>query len=142
MALCRNLQGDLLDTLVIRRDLLNQYLDAKGLVLFYCMLAEKRLKQEPQQYFMQRLSSCYKYVPDGEPIVVQPMTDEEDFPKPEYNDNNDDMIEGISPELWLQIEQEGGGEKLKDLLKDYEKMMEEREKEKKENEGQNVNHEG
>lgn len=142
VSLCRNLQGDLLDTLVIRRDLLNQYLDAKGLVLFYCMLAEKRLKQEPQQYFMQRLSSCYKYVPDGEPIVVQPMTDEEDFPKPEYNDNNDDMIEGISPELWLQIEQEGGGEKLKYLLKDYEKMMEEREKEKKENDGQNVNHEG
>lgn len=74
--------------------------------------------------------------------MVQPMTDEEDFPKPEYNDNNDDMIEGISPELWLQIEQEGGGEKLKDLLKDYEKMMEERKKEKKENEGQIVNHEG
>lgn len=72
---------------------------------------------------------------------MRPMSDEDDFPKPEPT-SVDDVIGGISPELWLQIEQEGGGEKLKDLLKDYKKMMEDREKEKKENEGQNVNHEG
>lgn len=127
VALCRNLQGDILDTLVMRRDMLNQYLEAKELVLFYCMLAEKRLTQEPQQFFMQRLSCCMKYKPEGEPVIVQPMTDEEDFPKPEQVEN-DDMIDGISPETWLQIEQEGGGDKLRDLLKDYKKMKEEREK--------------
>ena len=127
VALCRNLKGDILDTLVMRRGMLNQYLEAKGLVLFYCMLAEKRLTQEPQQFYMQRLSSCLKYVVEGEPEVVQPMTDEEDFPKPEHAED-DDMIEGISPEMWLQIEQEGGGDKLRDLLKDYDKMIEERKK--------------
>lgn len=130
VALCRDLQGDVLDTLVMRRDILNQYLEAKGLVLFYCMLAEKRLTQEPQQFFMQRLSCCLKYVSDGEPEVVQPMTDEEDFPKPEPV-NDGDIIEGISPETWLQIENEGGRDALLDLFKDYDKMIEERKKRKK-----------
>ena len=127
VALCRNLRGDILDTMVMRRDLLNQYLEAKGLVLFYCMLAEKLLTQKSQQFFMQRLSSCMKYVQDGEPVVVQPMTDEEDFPKPESIED-EDVIEGITPETWFQIEREGGEEKLRDLLNDYEKMMEERKK--------------
>lgn len=138
VALCRNLQGDILDTLVIRRELLNQYLEEKDMVLFYCMLGEKKLKQEPQQFFMQRLSCCYKYVSEGEPIVVQPMTDEEDFAKPELA--TDDMIEGIAPEIWLQIEQEGKGDALRDLLKDYEKMMEDRKKTKEnDNESHNDN---
>lgn len=82
VALCRNLQNDSLDTMVMRRDLLNKYLEARELTLFYCMLGEKRLTMEPQQFFIQRLSCCLKYVPDGEPIVVQPMTDERDFPQP------------------------------------------------------------
>ena len=136
VALCRNLQGDILDTLVMRRDMLNQYLEAKELVLFYCMLAEKRLTLEPQQFFMQRLSCCMRYKPEGEPVVVQPMTDEEDFPKPEQVEN-DDWIEGISPETWLQIEQEGGGDKLRDLLKDYKKMKEERGKTKEQETAEN-----
>ena len=71
-----------------------------------------------------------KYVSDGEPEVVQPMTDEEDFPKPEPV-NDGDIIEGISPETWLQIENEGGRDALLDLFKDYDKMIEERKKRKK-----------
>lgn len=138
VALCRNLRGDIFDTMVMRRDLLNQYLEAKGMVLFYCMLAEKRLTQEPQQFFMQRLSSCIKYVQDGEPVVVQPMTDEEDFPKPEPIED-EDVIEGISTETWLQIEREGGDEKLRDLLKDYEKMIEEKKKRVNDNVNNNKN---
>ena len=50
------------------------------------------------------------------------------------------MIEGIAPEIWLQIEQEGKGDALRDLLKDYEKMMEDRKKTKEnDNESHNDN---
>ena len=66
-----------------------------------------------------------KYEQDGKPVVVQPMTDEEDFPKPEPIED-EDVIEGISSETWLQIEREGGDEKLRDLLHDYEKMIKKR----------------
>jgi len=123
VALCRNLQNDPLDTLVMRRDLLNQYLAAKGWVLFYCMLAEKRLTQEPQQFFMQRLSCCMRYVPVGDPVIVQPMTDERDFPQPDPEEDRD-SIEGIDPAMWLRIKQEGKSEALLKLLKDYDKMIE------------------
>lgn len=130
VALCRNIEGDILDTMVMRRDMLNQYLTDKGLVLFYCMLAEKRLKQEPQQFFMQRLSSCLRYELKGAPKVIQPMTDEEDFPEPEPLEE-EETIEGISPEMWLQIDKEGGRASLLDLLKDYDKEVEERKKRRK-----------
>ena len=125
VALFRHLQDDILETLVMRRDQLNQYLEAKGYVLFYCMLAEKRLTLEQKNFSMQRLSSCYKYSLNGDPQVVQPMTDEEDFPKSEPVMTDDDY-EGISPELWLRIEKEGGRELLQDLLKDYDTMKEKR----------------
>lgn len=127
VALCRNLQNDTLDTMVMRRDMLNQYLEAKNLELFYCMLAEKRLTQDPEQFFIQRLSCCLKYVPDDEPLVVQAMKDERDFPQPESAEE-DTTFEGISPEMWLQIKQEGKSEALLDLLKDYDRIKEEREK--------------
>jgi len=103
VALCRNLQNDSLDTMVMRRDLLNKYLEARELTMFYCMLGEKRLTMEPQQFFIQRLSCCLKYVPDGEPIVVQPMTDERDFPQPPKKEE-DEGVEGISLESWLDDE--------------------------------------
>ena len=127
VAMCRKLQGDILDTMVMKRNILNQYLKAKGLVLFYCMLAEKRLTREPQQFFMQRLSCCLRYELDAEPIVVQPMTDENDFPVPERAEDGD-MIEGVSPEMWLQIEQEGGVEKLRNLVKEYDENLNKRKK--------------
>lgn len=112
VALCRNIQGDMLDTLVMKRELLNQYLEAKNMTLFYCMLAEKRLTQEPQQFFMQRLSCCMKYVNESDPVYIQPMTDERDFPQP--SEEEDDIMESQSLMDWLRIEQEGDGESIVD----------------------------
>lgn len=83
VALNRNITGDILDTLVIRKDLLDAYLKAKGLTLYYCNLGEKQLYAGSQLVSMQRLSGCLKYVPEGELCMIQEMTDERDFPKPE-----------------------------------------------------------
>jgi len=124
VALCRNIEGDILDTMVMKRDLLNQYLDARGLTLFYCMLAEKRLYQGPQQFSMQRLSSCLKYVPDGEPEVIQPMKDERDFPKQESIEYGDEeLLNDLSPEILEQIDKEGGKEAIMNFFKDYDEMI-------------------
>lgn len=123
VALCRNIQDDIFDTLVIKRELLNQYLETKGLTLFYCMLAEKRLKLEPNQFFMQCLSCCMKYVQDDVPSVVQSMKDERDFPKPEVEEDDDEFIEGLSPELLKMIKKEGGREVILELFKDYDEMQ-------------------
>ena len=112
VALCRNIQGDMLDTLVMKRNMLNKYLEAKNMTLFYCMLAEKRLTQEPQQFFMQRLSCCMKYVNESDPVYIQPMTDERDFPQP--SEEEDNILESQSLMDWLRIEQEGDGESIVD----------------------------
>lgn len=127
VALCRNIQGDIFDTMVMRRELLNQYLQAKDLTLFYCMLAEKRLSLGPQQFFMQRLSCCMRYVLESEPIVIQQMKDERDFPKTEsVEQNNNEILEGISPEIWQQIKQEGRKESILNLFKDYDEISSKR----------------
>lgn len=128
VSMCRNLQGDILDTLVIRRELLNKYLEDMGLVLFYCMLAEKRLSQEP----LQRLSCCLKYDTKSDPIIVQPMTYEEDFPKSEPVEK-EDMIDIIPPTIWSQTNQDGGSDVLANLFHNYDKMIEDRKKYEKNN---------
>ena len=79
VALERDIPGDTLDTLVMKRSMLNDYLEARHYTLFYCMLAQKQLIREPQTFNIQRLSCCMKYNPQGNPIVVQPMKDERDF---------------------------------------------------------------
>ena len=128
VALCRNIQGDILDTMVMKRDLLNRYLEEKGMTLFYCMPADKSLTQDPQQYFRQRFSCCLRYTPYGEPIVVQPMTDERDFSDPEPKADEVATIDGVSQEDWSAIIKEGGEPALIDFINDYVEMLIEREK--------------
>ncbi|WP_277638475.1 serine protease [Bacteroides graminisolvens] len=104
VALNRNIDGDILDTLVFRRDFLDKYLEAKKLTLFYCNPGEKQLYSGSQLVAMQRLSGCLKYVPGGESIVIQKMTDERDFPKPAEKKLEESPIEGVPLDMWNQIE--------------------------------------
>lgn len=99
VALNRNLQNDILDTMVMRRDLLDKYLEAREYVLFYCMLAEKTLSKELLPFFTQRFSCCMKYVPHGSPIVVQPMTDEKVFFSHNESQDNEMAIDGTDSEI-------------------------------------------
>lgn len=118
VALNRNIVGDILDTLVIRRDILDKYLKAKGLTLFYCNLGEKQFHLGSQQVFMQRSSGCLKYVQEKEPIVIQKMTDERDFPKLEEKEIEELPIEGISLDQWNQIKVSGKKDELLQFLYD------------------------
>ena len=125
----------MLDTLVMKRSILNEYLEAKHLSLFYCMLAEKQLTREPQMFNIQRLSCCMKYAPEGEPIVVQPMKDERDFVAPERRIEDVEVpIAGISPELWLRAEEDGNADKILQLLSKYDDMIKEKREQKGEGE--------
>ena len=76
---------------------------------------------------MQRLSCCMRYVLESEPIVIQQMKDERDFPKTEsVEQNNNEILEGISPEIWQQIKQEGRKESILNLFKDYDEISSKR----------------
>lgn len=90
VAISRNISGDAFDGLVIRRDILNEFLDAEEYELFYCNLGEKQLWLGKYLSEMQRLSSCYQYIKDSCPIIIQPMKDERDFPKQQYERDYDD----------------------------------------------------
>ena len=119
VALNRDIAGDILHSFVIHRDLLDEYLKAKNLTLFYCNLGEKQLYSESQLVFTQRFSGCLKYQLEGELTVIQKMTDERDFPKPEEKEAEDSPVEGISNEQWTQIKSYGKKDEILNFLRDF-----------------------
>ena len=83
VAINRNIHGDSFNGLVVKRDLLNAFLESGEYELFYCNLGEKLIRENMQVVGIQRLSSCYMYIQDGEPKIIQKMTDERDLIEPE-----------------------------------------------------------
>lgn len=102
LAIYRRIRRDAMNALVIRRDILNRFLQEYNYVLFYCQLAEKRMAGDHDEFHMKRYSSCYEYNPTASPVAVQPMTEESSFEQPEFEieEENDDMfrilLEGIT----------------------------------------------
>lgn len=82
VAIHRDIPGDALDGLVIKRDYLNKFLSEKRLTLFYCNLAEKHVWLDSNLINIERYSSCGEYQQVGDIKVLQPITNEKDFPKP------------------------------------------------------------
>ena len=101
VAINRNIPGDALHGLVIKRDLLNQFLDHEQYELFFCNLGEKQVQAKDNISKMQCLSGCYHYQKDTIPIVIQKMTDERDLPQQIDNDNQS-IGKDISE--WLEID--------------------------------------
>lgn len=118
VALNRNIVGDILDTLVIGRDLLDEYLKAKNITLFYCTLGEKQLHSGSQLVLMQRLSGCLKYVPEVGPSVIQKLTDERDFPKLKEKELKTSPVKEIPIEQWTQIEASGKTDEILQFFRD------------------------
>ena len=83
VAINRNIHGDSFNGLVVKRDLLNAFLESGEYELFYCNLGEKLIRENMQVVGIQRLSSCCMYRQDGEPKIIQKMTDERDLVEPE-----------------------------------------------------------
>lgn len=59
--------------LYIRKDILDEYLRMKNYVLFYYVLGEKVLRAEAPHSVMKDLSAAYRYEPDADLEVLQPM---------------------------------------------------------------------
>ena len=56
----------------IRRDILNEYLERNGYVMFYYVLGQKSTKKEGN-YYTRDLSAAYQYNPKGDVTAIQPM---------------------------------------------------------------------
>lgn len=59
--------------LFIREDILDDYLKQNNYTLFYYVLGEKQLHEEPHHAVMKNLSAAYKYRGDGTVAEIQPM---------------------------------------------------------------------
>ena len=84
IAIHRDVPGDALDGLVVRRDYLNQFLSKKNLVLFYCNLAEKQVWKDLTLINVARYSSCSEYQEVGDIKILQPITNIKGFPNNNY----------------------------------------------------------
>lgn len=104
IAINRNIPGDSLDALVIRKKYLDQYLKEKNYSLFFCNLAEKQVWEGANLVNMQRISNCCQYDPESGLIVVQPMKDERDFPEPKTGSVSDIYGDEIDIANWLKAE--------------------------------------
>lgn len=103
VAINRNIPGDALHGLVIKRDLLNQFLDNEHFELFYCNLGEKQI-QTDNELKIQQLTGCLLYTKNNEPLEIQKMTDEKDLPSKSSSEKGNPNI-GIDISEWLDMDE-------------------------------------
>lgn len=65
--------GNCINGLFVRRDILNQYLEQNGYVMFYYVLGEKVLNLGGMRSIMKDLSAAYQYQSEKAIIEIQPM---------------------------------------------------------------------
>lgn len=65
--------GNCVNGLFVRRDILNDYLKRNGYVMFYYVLGEKSIRIGEMNSIMKDLSAAYQYQSENEAIVIQPM---------------------------------------------------------------------
>ena len=65
--------GNCINGLFVRRDILNEYLERNGYVMFYYVLGEKVLRIGEMKSYMKDLSASYRYQPNHEAAIIQPM---------------------------------------------------------------------
>lgn len=132
VAIHRHIQGDSLDTLVIKRELLDEYLQAKHLVMFYFMHGDKSVNHGGLHMDIQRLCGCWRYVPGGEAIELLPMTDEKDLEQPEMPQSVVLRTPNIDISLWTQLENDEEKQKLLNILEEFRTQQEKISRENKE----------
>lgn len=62
-----------LSGLFVRKDILDEYLERNGYVLFYYIVGEKQLQEESPHSIMKDMSAAYKYELDGTVTEIQHM---------------------------------------------------------------------
>jgi hypothetical protein len=93
-----------IDGLFIRRDILNEYIKRNGYVMFYYVLGGKTTKKDGL-YYSRDLSAAYKYNPQGEVYIIQPLR-VVDRAIPTHEDNEEEKI-ARRAELLMKKNEEG-----------------------------------
>jgi hypothetical protein len=125
--------GNCINGLFIRRDILNDYLQKMGYVMFYYVLGEKVLRIGEMNAIFQDLSGAYRYREESDIEVVQELrVEDREEPKPikanpkraaELRNKNE--AEGLTTREMIELTTiEKAIEERNKRAEDYKKLLE------------------
>lgn len=99
VAINRSMPGEPMRALVVRKELLDEYLKKKGLVLFWPLIGEKRYGKDITTSVIERLTGAASYSCSDGIIVMQPLRKEPPPPPPEKKEYTEKEYPFLSKEL-------------------------------------------
>lgn len=117
VAINRSMPDEPMRALVVRKELLDEYLKQKGYVLFWPMLGEKRYGKDISSSVIERLTGAAAYSYKEGVCVMQPFRKEPPPPPQDKNDYTEEDYPFLSEELRKKFSQMEDGDLMDILLK-------------------------
>ena len=119
VAINRNIPSDPLDALLVLRSKLDEYMEAKGMVLFWSLVGQKLIGSHPNA-LIESLTGAAAYKVGEEIDIIQPLRKEPPAPKHERVKLKQEDFPSISGNLIDQMNEMDEEELLRMLSEEFE----------------------